>query len=347
MELLPEVEGLLDALFWDRDDATKRLDALERLRRAASCEACVEEIRRLNGVDRLRKALRWDDETAVDVAASVIAACSGSTARGPGVRSLVFGAHEVSVRETDYVEGGLGWRVWASGVVMCRALVERAEEMRLAGADVLEVGAGCGIAGFLAARLGARRVTFTDYLPGLLRNLDASVELNRAARPDAEFRVKHLEWLSAVPGLAEKFARPMGGDGSCAANEEAHAAMVRDRSLAEDERFQLIIGSDVCYEDPLPTALAAVLRARLAPGGRAWLTLPVRDWPGVKGAEVIQRLVDEMRARGLEVETEKAEDLREEEYEGGTFVKHEEGMVHVWARLPPEGEEAGVAREVG
>ena len=28
MELLPEVEGLLDALFWDRDDATKRLDAL-------------------------------------------------------------------------------------------------------------------------------------------------------------------------------------------------------------------------------------------------------------------------------------------------------------------------------
>ena len=150
MELLPEVEGLLDALFWDRDDAMKRLDALERLRRAASCEACVEEIRRLNGVDRLRKALRWDDETAVDIAASVIAACSGSTARGPGVRSLVFGAHEVSVRETDYVEGGLGWRVWASGVVMCRALVERAEEMRLAGADVLEVGAGCGVAGFLA-----------------------------------------------------------------------------------------------------------------------------------------------------------------------------------------------------
>jgi hypothetical protein len=62
---------------------------------------------------------------------------------------------------------------------------------------------------------------------------------------------------------------------------------------------------------------------------------------------VIQRLVDEMRARGLEVETEKAEDLREEEYEGGTFVKHEEGMVHVWARLPPEGEAMGVAREVG
>ena len=243
MELLPEVEGLLDALFWDRDDATKRLDALERLRRAASCEACVEEIRRLNGVDRLRKALRWDDETAVDIAASVIAACSGSTARGPGVRSLVFGAHKVSVRETDYVEGGLGWRVWASGVVMCRALVERAEEMRLAGADVLEVGAGCGVAGFLAARLGARRVTFTDYLPGLLRNLDASVELNRAARPDAEFRVKHLEWLSAVPGLAEKFARPMGGDGSCAANEEAHAAMVRDRSLAEDGGFRSSSGA--------------------------------------------------------------------------------------------------------
>jgi len=120
----------------------------------------------------LRKALVWDDEEAVDIAASVLASCSGYTARGPGTRTQTFGEHSIAVHETDYVEGGLGWRVWASGVVMCRELIARHREIGLHGADVLEVGAGCGVVGFLAARLGARRVTFTDYLPGLLSNLD-------------------------------------------------------------------------------------------------------------------------------------------------------------------------------
>jgi hypothetical protein len=38
---------------------------------------------------------------------------------------MTFGGHEVRVCETDYVAGGLGWRVWAAGVVMCRELVDR------------------------------------------------------------------------------------------------------------------------------------------------------------------------------------------------------------------------------
>ena len=169
----------------------------------------MEELKRHGGVDRLRKALVWDDEEAVDIAASVIASCSGYTARGPGTRTQTFGEHSIAVHETDYVEGGLGWRVWASGVVMCRELIARHREIGLHGADVLEVGAGCGVVGFLAARLGARRVTFTDYLPGLLSNLDRSVELNAEACDGCELRVAHLEWLSAVPGLSEE-AREAG-----------------------------------------------------------------------------------------------------------------------------------------
>ena len=41
--------------------------------------ACVEEIRRHGGVERLRKVLMCDDEDAVDLAASIMASCSGST----------------------------------------------------------------------------------------------------------------------------------------------------------------------------------------------------------------------------------------------------------------------------
>ena len=93
---------------------------------------------------------------------------------------------------------------------MCRELLARHGEIGLKGADVLEVGAGCGVVGFLAARLGARRVTFTDYLPGLLSNLDKSVELNAEASVGCELRVRHLEWLASVPGLSEESARPVG-----------------------------------------------------------------------------------------------------------------------------------------
>lgn len=363
MELLRDVESLLDTLFWRRDDKAARLAALASLRRAASCEACVEEIRRLNGVDRLRKALAWDDEEAVDLAAATLAACSGSVARGPGVRVVTFpnprGGPDVAVpiRETDYVEGGLGWRVWASAVVMCREMLTRVQTAsgfpELLGADVLEVGAGCGLAGFLAARLGAKTVVFTDYLPGLLRNLDESVALNRDAlslvgsgvgsSPAASFRVHHLEWLAAIPGLAAKHARPLGGDGSCDANAAEAALVARSRALPDGETFSLILGSDVCYEDPLPAALAATLAARLADPGLAWLVLPVRDWPGESGEAVVRRLARECERRGLRAAIEPAPDLPEEEYEGGTFAKHPGGMVHVWVRRGGGGEEAAGA----
>ena len=293
----------------------------------------MEELKRHGGVDRLRKALVWDDEEAVDIAASVIASCSGYTARGPGTRTQTFGEHSIAVHETDYVEGGLGWRVWASGVVMCRELIARHREIGLHGADVLEVGAGCGVVGFLAARLGARLVTFTDYLPGLLSNLDRSVELNAEACDGCELRVAHLEWLSAVPGLSEEAKRPVGGDVSCSGGDaSAFASIAAARRLPDDETFPVILGSDVCYEDPLPEALAHTLSKRLATPGVAWLTLPVRDWPGESGEAVIDRLVNFATNLGMAATVEKAPDLEEDEYEGGTFVRHRGGMVHVWLR---------------
>jgi hypothetical protein len=89
---------------------------------------------------------------------------------------------------------------------------------------------------------------------------------------------------------------------------------------AAGERFSLILGSDVCYEDPLPKALAHVLSQRLASPGLAWLVLPVRDWPNETGMAVIERLVGEARAMGLHVTVETAPALADEEYEGGTMV---------------------------
>ena len=50
MELLPEVESAVDALFWDRADRPKRLAALRTLMAAAACEPGVEAIRAHGGL---------------------------------------------------------------------------------------------------------------------------------------------------------------------------------------------------------------------------------------------------------------------------------------------------------
>ena len=115
-------------------------------------------------------------------------------------------------------------------------------------------------------------MTFTDYLPGVLANLRASVAINEANAPmndhdrssPCAFSVRHLEWLSAVPGLVEKTKRVGGGDGSACAFADAAAAAAAAAADALDPRatFKLILGSDVCYEDPLPLALARTLKAR-------------------------------------------------------------------------------------
>ena len=120
-------------------------------------------------------------------------------------------------------------------------------------------------------------MTFTDYLPGVLANLRASVAINEAAidarsiddpvtasSSSCAFKVRHLEWLSAVPGLVEKTNRVGGGDGSaCAFADAAAAAKAAERDALDPRAtFELILGSDVCYEDPLPLALARTLKAR-------------------------------------------------------------------------------------
>ena len=115
MELLPQVESAVDSLLWDRADPVKRLAALQVLLLVSVCEPGVEAIKAHGGIDRLRKALQWDED-AMEVAAKALAACSGSTARGPGVR--VFGPrHRFAVdhrRRLRQWHGGRG--LWSTPV---------------------------------------------------------------------------------------------------------------------------------------------------------------------------------------------------------------------------------------
>jgi hypothetical protein len=64
----------------------------------------------------------------------------------------------VRIREGPLGDG-LGARVWAIAHALCRELA--GAPAAVAGLDVLEIGAGTGLCGIVAAKLGARRVVRT------------------------------------------------------------------------------------------------------------------------------------------------------------------------------------------
>ncbi|GAA5844591.1 hypothetical protein JCM9279_006358 [Rhodotorula babjevae] len=76
---------------------------------------------------------------------------------------------------------------WDGGIRMADALA--LGELDVAGEDVLELGAGAGISGLMAARMGARRVVLSDYDdPTLVANLRSNIDIAFPSPADASIR---------------------------------------------------------------------------------------------------------------------------------------------------------------
>ena len=82
--------------------------------------------------------------------------------------------------------------VWDTAPVMCGFLVDHAKRL-LAGRSVVEVGAGTGLPGLVAARLEAASVVLTD-LPSELELLEKNVEANVVQGKDADVTVRACAW---------------------------------------------------------------------------------------------------------------------------------------------------------
>ena len=84
-----------------------------------------------------------------------------------------------------------GLQLWAASLVLARWLVEL--RSRLAGRGVIELGAGCGLCGIVAARVcQATPVHLTDLAEPTMNNLHHNMALNRLEPPDATACV--LDW---------------------------------------------------------------------------------------------------------------------------------------------------------
>eukprot|EP00123_Amoebidium_parasiticum_P009821 comp19727_c0_seq1/m.23512 comp19727_c0_seq1/g.23512 ORF comp19727_c0_seq1/g.23512 comp19727_c0_seq1/m.23512 type:complete len:276 (-) comp19727_c0_seq1:791-1618(-) len=134
-------------------------------------------------------------------------------------------------------DGDVGNHVWEGAVVLSRYLENQPADY-LHGQNVLEVGAGMGLTGLVAATRGAN-VTLTDAFPHVLQRLRRNVDsaVNGGAVCAQFIDVAPLDWT-----CPEKFA-------------EGHG------------KYDVILGADIIYKDNLNSALLSTLRLLLKPTG--------------------------------------------------------------------------------
>jgi methyltransferase-like protein 23 len=128
-----------------------------------------------------------------------------------------------------------GVALWPAAIALAHDVAARAETVR--GAHVLELGAGTGLPGIVAASLGAR-VVQTDR-----HELAMSICKRNGERNGVETIAYRLaDWAS----------------------------------WDDTGRYQWILGSDILYGEVLHPHLRGIFEANLAPGGRVLLADPFR-----------------------------------------------------------------------
>lgn len=136
----------------------------------------------------------------------------------------------------------LGWgywdRIWPSEVALSQSLIHRYFPRKLSGVRVLEIGCGTGLAGVVAARLGAFTM-FSDMVPITLEGIKDTCRLNRISN----FETCILNWANKI---------------------------------RSKEQYDLILGSEVFYDEGILMDISRVLSQVLALGGTALFCDPNR-----------------------------------------------------------------------
>jgi len=175
----------------------------------------------------------------------------------PDAPSFEIRIHQEPNQETELHDTALV--MWPASILLARCIAHNPAMFRVNDDNVIvELGAGCGLVGLVAASLLDCRVLLTDYNPVALQNMDKSILLNDLG-----------ENCSTV-GL-DFFDQEGNRDQD---EEETETATDLDPSWVNMEgtkmpQANLILATDVLPYSNDSTLVANTIQAVLVPGGRA------------------------------------------------------------------------------
>lgn len=192
---------------------------------------------------------------------------------------------QICVREIPFSTGKLAGTTWFAGVALAQYLAVHSDMVK--NKSVLELGSGVGLVGIMAAKLGARKVFLTDFGADFGYDGDAD---SATAPPPAERQAGDMSRLLPLSALENiRFNANMNGARPVARvehldwNDYAVGGRGTDDASAVSPPpggFDLVVGSDLVYDEDAAAPLIATLKhflGRSGPTVRAVLMLPGRD----------------------------------------------------------------------
>ncbi|KAK3236263.1 hypothetical protein CYMTET_53583 [Cymbomonas tetramitiformis] len=276
LEWLERVKGHLVTLCGERNKLhVRRGVARELAVYTSKSEECKQLVQSSCGIRPLLEVLLAvrndkDLESAVII---VIENCATSTGTYKG--GLTLCDYDIKglrprVLEMPFGGAGLGFCVWAAALLMAHHLVSVREMIQ--GKTVLELGAGPGLPGLVCHLLGAREVTMSDCVPAIQQSLTYSSHLHtrtRGVEQSGTVHVVHVDWRQEKANyLGEQWQE--APTHKVGAAEGVNAEKVRHdtkklKLLDPEERFDVIVGSDLLYDIEHSRSLPYAIAQRLHP----------------------------------------------------------------------------------
>lgn len=171
----------------------------------------------------------------------------GSQALLRNYRAFKLGPSNLEITICEERGIAVGSHVWNSGIVLAEYIARWVDSgsASLAGARVLELGSGCGLAGITAAKLGAAVVCMTDR-SGALSHLQTNINLNGVSDVASTMA---LDWSSLSDPAAA-----LSGNG-----------------------YDLVLAADVLYAKDSLASLAETMLAACKSGAEVLLAQRRRD----------------------------------------------------------------------
>lgn len=140
-----------------------------------------------------------------------------------------------------------GVTLWASAIALAHDIASR--EASFLGKRVLELGAGTGLPGIVAASCGAAQVVQTDRYESVMNVCARNIKLNAALSIEQRL----VDWTN----------------------------------WSDTAQYDWIIGSDILYAEEVHPHLRRIFESNLAPGGKVLLSDPFRE-PSIKFLELLE-----------------------------------------------------------